>query len=245
MTISWKRTLLPAGLVVAVLGGAVAYTADTAGSADRTVPTPLWGQLPASSAQQKPGSAPAPTGPLGKLLLPVPAGFVEGPQSDPADPATELNEEQAEARMLAEGARLSGQARRDYEKRIPQAGVLGLASRSFMSPNDTAVIDVALVRIADPGRAELLQKARTDAMKRQPLAEKRLGPGLGNAVCHAGPSVKDPAPEDLHGVMCTAQRGGLLVLVTAYGAEDIGENTAVTEVLRHQLELIASPGKNA
>ncbi|MEU3597508.1 hypothetical protein ABZ714_02040 [Streptomyces sp. NPDC006798] len=244
MTTSWKRTLLPAGLVVAVLGGAVAYTADTAGSADRTVPTRLWGKLPASSAQQKPGSAPVRTGPLGKLLLPVPDGFVEGPQPDPAQPATELNKKQAEARMRVDGAGLTGQARREYEKRIPEMGLLGLASRSFMSPNDAAVIDVALVRLADPARAGLLYEVRVDAMKRKPLTEKRLGPGLGNAVCYAGPSVKDPEPEDLHGVMCVAQRHGLLVLVTAVGAEDIGENTAVTEALRHQLELIASPGKN-
>ncbi|MFE0422543.1 hypothetical protein [Streptomyces sp. NPDC058953] len=246
MNIPWKRAVLPAGLVVAVLGGSVAYTAATAGSADRTVETRLWGQLPASSAQQKPGSAPVRTGPLGELLLPVPNGFVKGPDPGRDAAGTELTEAQATARLLADGAGLPGKERREYERRVKAIGIKGMAGRSFMSVNDGAVIEVELTRLTNPALTRATYDFLAAFQESGRLTRKPMGEARGNAACFTseGPPEGNAPAEGLGRVECLAHHGGHLVVVSAYGTAGIAENTAVAEVLQHQIELIASPGKS-
>ncbi|MFE0038498.1 hypothetical protein [Streptomyces sp. NPDC059015] len=252
--------VLPVVLVVGSVGGAAAYTAVTAEGADRTVPTTVWaepgkepGKDPAAEAWRGRASTP-----LGKMLLPVPDGYRLGPDIGEHGNDVELSAAQAVAVMKEWGSGLSGQKRRDYEKRVKRLGVRGIALRSYatefaerggVSEGDV-VVTIELTRVADRARVREAYEVQTGLAK---MLELRKGPkitGHRNAACFLVEAEKraegeDAADEDerLGGMQCFAYDSEVLVSVEAQGTAASFDENSVADLVQEQLDHIASPGE--
>ncbi|MET9436253.1 hypothetical protein [Streptomyces sp. NPDC006551] len=240
--------VLPAVLVLGVIGGGVTYTGVTVAAADRSAPTVVW---EAGSATE--GSDPAAgivrgkaSTPLSKLLLPVPEGYSLGPDIETYGNDGELGGKEAAALVKREGKGLSGKKRREYEKEVDRLGVQGIAVRSFVSDENDVVVDVTLMRMKDKkqiGKMFQLRKEIAD------LLEFPKGPkisGHKNAVCYVMPELegldKKEKAKQLEGMVCIAYDSENLVAVTAAGAKPF-DRSAVAALVKKQLDHIKSPGE--
>ncbi|MEU2433465.1 hypothetical protein ABZ611_28925 [Streptomyces sp. NPDC007861] len=239
---------LPSVLVLGAVAGGLTYTGLAVDRADRTAPTTVWGPIDGDS-----GTDPAAgvlrgraSTPLSKLLLPVPTGYRLGPDIESYGNDGEIGGEKAAALLKERGRGLSGKQRRDYEKRIDKLGVQGIALRSFASEANDLVVEVQIQQMKDKKRIHDLYEVTTELSE---LLEFRKGPtikGHKKAACYLMPQPEREADEDgkagLESMTCSAYDSELLVTVTAYGTTPF-DKSAVAELVKKQLDHIASPGE--
>ncbi|MGW2558479.1 hypothetical protein ACWCXB_04350 [Streptomyces sp. NPDC001514] len=241
-------TVLPSVLVLAAVGGGLTYTGLAIDRADRTAPTTVWGESVGTSAEDPAGDVARgrASTPLSKLLLPVPSGYRLGPDIDSYGNDVEIGDKEATALLKDEGASLSGKKRRDFEKRIDRLGVQGIAMRSFASDANDLVVEVQIARMKNKKQIHDLYELKTELAE---LLEFPKGPKIKdhkNSACFLMPQLNEDAEgkdkSELDAMACTAFDSELLVSVTAYGTKPF-DKSAVAELVKKQLDHIASPGE--
>ncbi|MCX4846396.1 hypothetical protein [Streptomyces sp. NBC_00893] len=234
---------LPVVLVVAAVAGAAVHTRNTVDGADRSARTGLW-EEPA----HKPGKDPAgdvargraSTG-LSKLLLPVPAGYRLGPDNGELGNDGEQSGKKATAVMQQNAHGLAGKERRDYEKRIDRLRIEGIAARTYADDGNTLVISTEIMRMKDKEAVRNLYTFRTGLLEAIDIfrAEPRIEGHTRNARCYV---LRKGSGDDIASMNCLAYDGELSIGVTASGSRPF-DRAAVAELLKDQLDHIASPGE--
>ncbi|MGW6564256.1 hypothetical protein [Streptomyces sp. NPDC054975] len=241
---------LPSVLVLGALGGGVTYTAVTVDSADRSAETITWEAPDMTAEQDDPAELSVTRGkastPLSKLLLPVPEGYVLGPDVESYGNDDELGEQEARALLKQEGKGLSGKKRREYEKDVDKLGLKGIAVRSFAAENGSTVVYINITQMKDKKE---IRSAFELSKKLFELLEFPKGPkiaGHKNAVCFMLPQdedlKKDEKAKQLEEMTCTAYDDEVSVTVAVAGAKPFSQ-AKVAELVKKQLDHIKSPGE--
>ncbi|MFE4371549.1 hypothetical protein ACFRMN_25540 [Streptomyces sp. NPDC056835] len=237
-------TVLPAVLVLGAIAGGLGFIKTTVDGADRTAPTTVW-----TKTIRQPGDDPAgdfakgrTETELSKRLLPVPAGYTLGPDvegygHDGYGNDGELTDKQATALMKSAGKGLSGSLRRALNKEIDKLGVKGIAVRSYSADMADLVAEVYLMRTENSQFLRSWYAAETDwpGARKGPKIE-----GHGKARCFLAP--KSGGEFDLDSMRCVAYDGDLAVTLLASGVKPF-DSAAAAELMKDQLDHIASPGK--
>lgn len=240
------RTALPVVLVIAAVAGAAAYTSSTVGSADHSVRTVLW-----QEPEHEPGKDPAgdvargrASTELSKLLLPVPIGYRLGPDIGEMGNDGEQSGRKAAAAVKESARGLAGKERRDYEKRIDELRIEGTAVRSYVSDGNDLLVETQIMRMKDKKAVRNLYNVRSDLF--ETIGIFRRGPKIQGHTRHAKCFLlrKDSeADEDFMVSMeCMAYDGELSIGVSVSGTVPF-DREAVAELLKDQLDHIASPGE--
>ncbi|WP_328911450.1 hypothetical protein OG230_19430 [Streptomyces sp. NBC_00234] len=234
--------VLPFVLVLGAVGGAAAYTKSTVDGADRTVGTTVWQKPDREPAKDPAGDPPrgrAATE-LSKLLLPVPSGYRLGPDMGVDGNDSETSGRKAAAAMKESGRGLAGKQRRELEKRIDRYDIQGLVRRSYTADTDDLVVETQIVKMKDRKAVRDMYTFRTGLM--DAVGVFRDGPkikGHKHATCYRMPK---SSKSDLDGMACVAYDGGVFLSLDAMGTEPF-DTSAVAELLKDQLDHIASPGE--
>ncbi|MFE7380521.1 hypothetical protein ACFU9F_09170 [Streptomyces zhihengii] len=229
--------LVATAVGLALVAGAGAWGWSAVQDADRTAPTVVWAQPDESTDQAVEGLAP--TG-LHAQLLPMPTGYVPGP-----DVAEFGNDTVVDARrsvaLLKESSRgLPTKERRRYDKEIDALRLKGLAMRSYRAMDGSLAVETTLAVMGNRGAGERFV-ASTKKM-RDESGIFRKGPaikGHREAVCVQLP-LTDTTDMDM--MMCWAQVGEVLVSVAGYGPEELPTRD-IARLVAEQLDHIASPGE--
>ncbi|MFB6816458.1 hypothetical protein ACFCV8_18150 [Streptomyces sp. NPDC056347] len=237
------RTALPVVTVAVAVVLAAAYTKSTVDGADRTTETRLW-EEPA----HKPGKDPAgdvargraSTG-LSKLLLPVPSGYRLGPDKGELGNDGERSGSSATAAMKQNARGLAGKKRRAYEERIDKLRIEGIAVRTYTDDGNTMMVSTELTRMKDKKAVRSLHAFRTGLW--ESLGIFRQGPKVKehtrNAKCY---ELTEGSGDDLATLNCFAYDDEVSITLTASGSKPF-DKSAVAELLKDQLNHIASPGE--
>ncbi|MEV6395666.1 hypothetical protein AB0M39_12945 [Streptomyces sp. NPDC051907] len=228
-------------LVLGVVGGGLAYTTYAIDGADRTVPTRVW-QKPDGKPSEDPAKN-ADKGrtdtPLSRRLAPVPEGFRLGPDIEAYGNDGELSGKEAAALLKTMGKGLSGKQRREYEKRVEEAGLQGFAMRSYTSDGNDLVVEVYVGRMKDKQAVQSWYASQFDPESTEGLRKGPAIEGHKKAKCFLQPET----PElDLDAMRCVAYDGDLIVGLTAYGTAPL-DTSAAADLAKEQLDHIASPGE--
>ncbi|QMV22241.1 hypothetical protein GQS52_11040 [Streptomyces sp. SCUT-3] len=238
-----RRTVL--GVVAALVAVAAAVGVGRVALEQRESGTPV---------AEKPWAAPAPEasaeygaerggshyGPLGKLLLPLPDGYEEGPDVGVWGNDVELTGK--EAREMAGRAYegLPAKERKAALKAVEALKVKGVGARTFQDRYDhDLLVEMQLVQMRKSG-AKSLTAFRTELLEE--LGVFRNGPrikGFDEARCFLPPKEKG---QELDLMICFAHDGDLMVTMTAEGTSPLKTKDAA-DLLRRQLERIATPGE--
>ncbi|MFE4058316.1 hypothetical protein ACFXP3_18840 [Streptomyces sp. NPDC059096] len=239
-------TVLPALLVVGALGGGFAFVRATVDGADRSAPTRVW-------AEHRTKPAKDPAGPVGRgradteltrKLLPVPPGYVLGPDIGVYGNDVELTAARSTEMMkaTADGYDAPAAVRRQVDKEIDLMGMEGVALRSYTFPGNALTVDVSLIEVKDADAARRWYEdgsRRSDGESEGPVIEGRK-----NSSCSVQTEESDGDGTPGIGTMtCLAYEGDLIVIVVAQGMP-LNRST-VAELVKDQLDRIASPGENA
>ncbi|WP_327176564.1 hypothetical protein OG599_15485 [Streptomyces sp. NBC_01335] len=244
------RYVVPAVLVLGVIGGAGAYTRTTADSADRTAPTTLWTKEEArdSLALQKGGTdrgRAARTGrsdtALSKLLLPVAAPWEIGPDIGKLSNDNEVSGKEAAAAVKKSIPGLAGKERRAYEKSVDGLKIQGMAQRSYVSAtmDSSQKAVIGILSMKDTGAVKDLWVSNTGLMDE--VGVFRKGPKIADhkeARCFRAPK----SDTKLDGVTCVAYEGELFITVAVEGTEPMDMSIAA-DLVKDQLDHIKSPGE--
>ncbi|MFJ8888026.1 hypothetical protein ACIRJR_32120 [Streptomyces sp. NPDC102402] len=236
-------TALPFVLVLGAVGGAAAYTKVTVDGADRTVETTVWkvsGRKPAKDPAGDVSRGRSGTE-MSKLLLPVPKGYRLGPDDGEYGNDDEVDGERSVAAMKESNRGLAGKERREYDKRIDELRLKGLAVRSYVSQENDLEVHAEIVRMKDKEAVRNFYTFQTQLFDAFGLF--RDGPKVKghtrNATCYLQPRDSDSDIEDM---VCAAYDGELGITYRATGAKPV-DKAAVAELLKDQLDHIASPGE--
>ncbi|MEV4974812.1 hypothetical protein [Streptomyces scopuliridis] len=232
-------TVLPAVLVLGAIAGGLGFIKTTVDGADRTVRTTVW-----TKTITQPDNDPAgdflkgrTDTELSRKLLPVPEGYALGPDVDEYGNDGELTGKQVTALMKSMGKGFSGPARREMNKEIDKLGIKGTAVRSYEAGTVDLVATLHLMRIEN----RQFLRSWYDAERDWP--DTRKGPkieGHRNVECFLGP--KTDGTSDLESMRCVAYDGDLAVNLSASGVKPF-DASAAAELMKEQLDHIASPGK--
>ncbi|MGW0857466.1 hypothetical protein [Streptomyces sp. NPDC002690] len=241
------RYAVPAVVVLAVIGGAAAYTQNTVATADRTAPTTLWSQenLQGSSpGNTKDPAAGAAAGrsdnELSKLLLPADSDWRLGMDLGARGNDNVISAKESTATIKQSARGLSGKARREFEKYVDRMRVEGVAQRSYIGKANDVVATVEVMKMKDTKAVHdswLAQTSLADAVK-----IFREGPkikGYKNARCFRYPKDEE---NGLDGVTCMAYDGEYYIDVTAEGPDPLSMSD-IAELVKDQLDHIKSPGE--
>ncbi|MFE2944053.1 hypothetical protein ACFXKG_34175 [Streptomyces sp. NPDC059255] len=236
-------TALPALLVAGALVGGSVFVGAVVDGADRSAPTTVWAE-----SRAKPPKDPA--GDIGRgradtdltrKLLPVPPGYLLGPDIGEYGNDTELTGKKAIELVKAVGADYSAAVRQEVYKEIDRMGIEGLALRSYRlkggNGQGSLTADVSLVAFKDRATA----RSWYEVASQRPGASK--GPvieGSKHSACFLEPGSD---VDGIESVTCVAYEGGTAVTVAAEGMKPLNRFT-LTELVKDQLDHLASPGES-
>ncbi|MET9515313.1 hypothetical protein [Streptomyces sp. NPDC002994] len=233
-------------LALGTIGAGVSFTVAEVSAADRTAPTREWASSgnPADDSAKSPKAPRKTGGKLAQRLLPVPDGYTPGPDIGEYGNDAELGERQAVALMQESAAALPRDLRKERLRSIDRMRVQGFAMRSYASDDSELVVEAQLVQMK-PGAAR--DRIRGFTAMVDAFDVLRKGPkikGHKNARCYVAP--KPPAGESggerLGAMFCLAYEDDLFISTTSYGKQPLYAESAA-ELLRKQLDLVASPGE--
>ncbi|MEU0299182.1 hypothetical protein ABZ252_06870 [Streptomyces sp. NPDC006175] len=227
--------------------GAVGYTVHKVGGADRTARTTVWQKPEGVSGKDPAGdvSAGRTSTELSKLQLPVPPGYTLGPDSGGDGNDSEISGKKATAALKETGRGLAGKQRRELDRRIDKLKIQGVAVRTYRADSDDLAVEIKITKMKDRKAVRDTHLFRKDLL--ESVGEFRKGPavkGHKHAACFLVPKEKDASGDavELAGMQCTAYDGELSVNLVATGIEPF-EKTEVVNLLKDQLDHIASPGE--
>ncbi|MEU1517918.1 hypothetical protein ABZ490_38205 [Streptomyces sp. NPDC005811] len=238
--------LVLAGALVAGVG----FTVVTVRDADRDAGAPVWKfpkETPASEQPERPGAGG--TG-LAAMLVPYGTeGFTRGPDIGEFGADAQLSGERAAALRKEALKDLPRSQRKRLEQRIDKQRIKGMAMRSYLSEETSAldvnegVYSVSITLSQMDNKAAVRDIATFQGEFLDALDIFRKGPeikGHKNAKCFLPP--KD-ADSDLEGMFCSAYVGEVLVSLNAEAVKPL-DTKGVALLLREQLDRIAEPGES-
>ncbi|MBO1337502.1 hypothetical protein [Streptomyces sp. VRA16 Mangrove soil] len=232
----WPAAAGACVLALAVVGGGVVYTAVQVHDADRTVSTKVWGK----PKQPKERSARSGQSDLEKRLLPVPDGYLPGPDIDEFGNDKAITGKEAVARFKKSADDLPSRQRDAQHRSIDKLKLKGLAVRSYSAESDDLVVETQLAEIQNRQAGRDLKAFQSEFLRALGVFTK--GPkvkGHRNADCFLAPRDSDTKLDML---VCSAYEDDLLVSVTAYGPKSL-DSKAVATLLAQQLDHISSRGE--
>ncbi|WP_432104659.1 hypothetical protein [Streptomyces sp. bgisy091] len=239
--------VLPYVLVLAAVGGAVAYTVHTVRGADRTVRAEVLRTEKGSPAKDPAGdvSVGRASTELSKLLLPVPKGFALGPDSAGDGNDTEISGKKATAAMKETGRGLSGKQRREFDAAVEKLKVQGVAVRTYRTDAGDLAVESKITKMRDRKAVRDTYVFITELT--DSVGVFRKGPevkGHKHAKCYLMPTAKDfdGKTVNIDGMQCFAYDGDVSVSLVATGSKPF-DKSAVIGLLKDQLDHIASPGE--
>ncbi|MEU6392899.1 hypothetical protein [Streptomyces sp. NPDC046939] len=243
----WPAVAAACAVLLAVAGG-TGYTVTKVDAADRTVTTTVWGKP--KQQEQRAGRATGAKSDLMERLLPMPEGYVPGPDIDEFGNDKAITGPEAVARLKKGSDDLPARQRDAQQRAIDKLKLKGLAMRSYASGEfsrpyvnqdaDYAVVEIQLAELENRRMGRALESFRSAFL--HTFAGFSKGPkikGHKNADCFLAPRTKDTKLDML---LCSAYEDDVLVTVTAYGTKAI-DRKAVATLLGQQLDHIASRGE--
>ncbi|MEW2553462.1 hypothetical protein AB0957_17225 [Streptomyces zhihengii] len=237
-----RRRRFPVALVAAVVGlgliaGGGVWGWSAVQDADRSAPTTVWAEPGEHTEPEEPSLKP--TG-LAADLLPMPIGYLPGPDVDEFGNDSVLDAERAVA-LFKEGARgLPGKQRRQHQKAVDELGIKGVAVRSYRPEDASFVMEIRLAQLENTKAVRNI--AEFDKQVAEAFEIFRKGPkipGHPKATCYLLPEDDEV---ELDVMLCSAPVGEVLVNVYAYGVKDLRTGT-IKDLVREQLDHITSPGE--
>ncbi|MFD5185269.1 hypothetical protein ACFWMQ_22245 [Streptomyces sp. NPDC058372] len=232
---------VPVVLVLAVCGGTLAWTAETAAKADKKVSTERWGEL------AEPGKDPAERAyegrhdtELSKLLLPASEVYALGPDSGEQGNDSEVDGAEAVAAAKETLRGMPQKLRRDMEKQLDRSGVEGIALRTYARTDDDTFLAGMSIGVLNDAKA-VRERHRSTAKLFRALGVDK-GPkieGHRDAACFR---FKGEKKKDVQELYCTAAKGNHLVSMTAE-LPGVGSVKEPAKLFRDQLDHLVSPGE--
>ncbi|EFL16541.1 conserved hypothetical protein [Streptomyces sp. C] len=240
---------IAAGVAVVVLVGGGAWASSAIADADRTAPTAYWaegdGKLPEAEKPE-----PVPANALSGKLLPVPSGFVLGP-----DLAGEGNDFSISGEKAVEGLKearkgLSSSERKKRDDLLADLRLKGMAGRSYVGDSGSPVVEIRIMQ-ADPKAVGAFSEV---SKKLLDLA----GGGRDNPKVDGFPDAKcavlaegENRQEKIDSLYCVAVQGDVMVNFRAYssrfsvdGPKAEFSTSDATGFLKNQLSRLKSPGES-
>ncbi|MEU1178061.1 hypothetical protein ABZ464_10485 [Streptomyces sp. NPDC005820] len=238
-------SLVLAGVLVAGVG----LTVVTVRDADRDPGAPVWTFPKETPATGRPEHGETSRTGLAAMLVPYGTeGFVRGPDIGEFGADAQLSGERAAALRKEALKDLPRSQRKRLEQRIDKQRITGMAMRSYLSEETSAldvnegVYSVGITLSQMDNKAAVRDIATFQGEFLDALDVFRKGPeikGHKNAKCFLPP--KD-ADSDLEGMFCSAYVGEVLVSLTAEAVKPL-DTKGVALLLREQLDRIAEPGE--
>lgn len=249
--------LLATALVLGLAGGAAWHTQRTVDAAERALaPDPGLDRIPEldRSLEQNTGFGHTE---LSATLLPVPSGYVLGPDIDGYGNDGELSGEEAAAQLMDAAAGWPRDYRDELEDLLDSADLQGIALRSYARTRGDLVVSLTLTRYGAAGAAEDSHRTLAQSLSEDELF--RAGPelkGYPDAACAHPPRGEDWLrfvgldPEDftddadaelLDRMVCSAATGPYHLLAEVQGIDPLRADAA-TQLFQDQLDRIESPG---
>ncbi|GAA3863793.1 hypothetical protein GCM10023084_16270 [Streptomyces lacrimifluminis] len=244
-----------------VLAGAlvagVVHTVVTVRAADRDAGAPTW-KFPERETEKK---ASARQG-LAGVLVPYGSGegtgltgggdkgtWIQGPDVAPFGSDVELGGAQATALRKESLRGLPRDQRKELEGMIDQQRIKGMAARSYFSDRTYAhvrnvsvsSVTVVLARMENRSAVRRSSTFQNRFLDASGLFRKGMKiEGHDDARCFQRLKGEDDVALDR--MLCSAYVGGVLVTVTAYGAQPL-DTKGITTLVRTQLDRITEPGE--
>ncbi|MFF4589235.1 hypothetical protein [Streptomyces sp. NPDC001388] len=238
-------SLVLAGALVAGVG----FTVVTVRDADRDAGAPVWTFPKETPFGDQPEELAASRTGLAAMLVPYGTeGFTRGPDIGEFGADAQLSGERAAALRKAALKDLPRSQRKRLEKQIDRQRIKGMAMRSYLSEEGSAldvndgVYTVGIELSQMDNKAAVRDIATFQGEFLDALDIFRKGPaieGHKNAKCFLPP--KDDE-SDLEGMFCSAYVGEVLVTLTAEAVKPL-DTKGVAMLLREQLDRIAEPGE--
>ncbi|MFE6721838.1 hypothetical protein ACFVDU_30150 [Streptomyces albidoflavus] len=232
---------VPVVLVLAVCGGALAWTVETADKADKKVATERWGEL------AEPGKDPAERAyegrhdtALSKLLLPASAPYSLGPDSDERGNDAEVDGAEAVAAVKETLRGMPQKLRRELEKQLDRSGVEGTALRTYARTDDvtfSAGMNISVVKDTKVVRDRY--RMVTGVLRSLGVDKGPKIKGHRDAACFR---FKGERKKDVQELYCAAAKGKHFVTMSA---ELPGKDSVKppAELFTAQLKHLVSPGE--
>lgn len=229
-------------MAAAVLVGGGVWASSAIADADREAPTAYW--VPVGDRVEKysePGSVPA--NELTGKLLPVPSGFVLGPDLGANGNDFFVSGEQAVEGFKESRDGLSTTERKQREEMLAELKLKGLAGRTYTKGRGEWVAEVRIMQ-ADPkavGNLSEVTKKLFDL-----TGDKREAPkvdGFPDAKCSLL-AMGEKDKETIDSIDCTAVEGDVAVTFRAYGPKPFSASDAVS-FFKNQMSHLKSPGESA
>ncbi|MCX4699763.1 hypothetical protein [Streptomyces sp. NBC_01373] len=232
-------------VVVGAVVAGVGHTVVTVNEADRDAGAPVW-KFPKTTVEEK--KAATAEGLAGVLVPYGTDGWMRGPDLGEFGSDAQLSGAQATALRKESLSDLPRTQRRQLEKEIDRQHITGMAMRSYLSSDASAVSDnegifaVSIVLAQMESRAAVRDMATFQNEFLDALDIFRKGPeikGHKNAECFLPPEDDDT---DLDTMYCSAYQGDVLLTATADGVKPL-DTKGVAMLLAEQLDRIAEPGE--
>ncbi|MEU6868410.1 hypothetical protein ABZ924_35140 [Streptomyces sp. NPDC046876] len=244
-----RRTaaLVAGGVGLALLAGGALWAVGRIADADRTAPTRYWvadGPRPVPSGPATPGAS-VPPNELTAKLLPMPTGYVPGPDLYEEGNDYYVPAERALQAFKDGDTGLSGDRKADRDKALADLKLKGLAGRSYLLQRDHVVAEIQLTQ-ADPQTLARFSEFSKKVMAL--LGDDRDAPkveGFPDAKCvlQAVGKERKEEKDKIDTLACEALQGDVLVSFRAYGPKPFSANDAVG-LFKQQLNHLKSPGES-
>ncbi|NEB81141.1 hypothetical protein G3I40_38930 [Streptomyces sp. SID14478] len=251
---SRRRLIVGLAVTALVLGAAgtgIGVTASRVATADRDPGEPRW-QFPSRGHD---AADTAGHRGVGSSLLPIPAGYEEGPDMDEFGSDKEFTGREATALRKKALRFLPLTERRAMEKELDRQRISSMAMRSYASQDMAGggiVVTMSLSRMQGSGTARAISRSQSSAIGAIGIVRK--GPvikGYKDAHCYLPP---DDSEEKLEAMFCSAYRGDVLVTFSAYGTkknpyskmdgQGLVASGEPAELLRAQLDRLGQVGES-
>ncbi|WP_327253554.1 hypothetical protein [Streptomyces sp. NBC_01244] len=234
--------LIAGGVAAAVLVGGGIWASSAVADADREAPTAYWVPLGEQLAtREAPGSVPA-NALLGKLL-PIPAGFVPGPDLEEDGNDFFVSGEKAVEGFKETRSGLTSAQRKDRDKMLANLKLKGLAGRSYVNERTSWFAEIRIMQ-ADPKAVGAFSEVSKKFLDFQ--GDGRQAPkvdGFPDAKCSLE-AIGEKKKEKIDSLDCVAVEGDVMVTFRAYGPKPFATAAAVA-LFQNQMNHLKSPGESA
>ncbi|OKI25465.1 hypothetical protein A6A28_20060 [Streptomyces sp. CB03578] len=230
-------------VVLGVLAGAGVWARSALAEADRETPTRYWEAAGKSAPLRKTPDA-VPANELSGKLLPVPPGYVLGPDLDADGNNFFIAGEKAVEGFKESRKGLSSSDRKKRDEMFAELKLKGLAGRTYADRDGAKMVAEVRIMQADPkavGKFSEVSKKVLDQLKDGREAPKVEG--FPDAKCGLF-TVGEKKEAKIESVFCVAVEGDVMVTFRAYGPKPLSQPTAV-QFFRNQMSHLKSPGESA
>lgn len=173
------------------------------------------------------------------LLLPVPAGYMPGPDVDGYGNDVALDAKQARQLVRGDSRGLSAKERKKVDGALDDLHIESAGMRTYTDAGGEMVVQMRIVQMKNKEAAQGVTDYFTAFTKA--MGVFRTGPkvkGYPKATCVLPPA---ESHDTLDTMTCQATEGDLMVMMTVDGTRPL-EKSDAADLLRKQLDRIKDPG---